>query len=247
MRHTFPGPVWAIVPARGGSKSIPLKNLVAVAGRPLLDYGVRAATASGVCDRIIGSTDDERIAERFLALGVEVDGRPAGLGADETPVLDVVRELLARHRPQHGSPWLVVLVQPTSPFLLPDHVAGLVHLMAHRRDARSGQTIAPCPHNHHAWNQREVEQGDVRFVHQAEREKAYNKQSKPKRWVFGNLLATTAAAIADGESLFASPSAALPIEWPLDFDLDTALDVRLAEAMITGGLVELPHLTGRQA
>ncbi len=242
MTATLRGPVWAIVPARGGSKSIPKKNLVAVAGRPLLDYGITAAQASGVCDRIIGSTDDDAIAGRFLALDVEVDARPPALGTDDAPVLDVVRDLLARHRATHGTPWLVVLVQPTSPFLLPGHVAGLVTLMAQRRDARSGQTIAPVPHNHHAWNQREVEAGSVRFVHQAEREKAYNKQTKPKRWVFGNLLATTAAAIEAGETLFASPSAALPIDWPYDFDLDTALDVRLAEAMIAARIVELPHL-----
>jgi hypothetical protein len=82
----------------------------------------------------------------------------------------------------------------------------------------------------------------VRFAHQAEREKAYNKQAKPKRWVFGNLLATTATAIAAGESLFAVPSIAVPIEWPYDFDLDTALDVRLAETMLRAGLVELRFL-----
>ena len=240
--HRFPGPVWAVVPARGGSKSIPFKNLVQVAGRSLLDYGVRAAQASGVCDRIVGSTDDERISRRFVELGVDVDMRPAALATDDAPVLDVVRDLVGRQGPRFGKPWLVVLVQPTSPFLLPEHVVGLVSAIAARPDAKSGQTIAPCPHNHHAWNQREVEDGCVRFVHQAEREKAYNKQSKPTRWVFGNLLATTVAAIEGGETLFASPSVALPIDWPYDFDLDTATDVRLAEAMMAAGLLTLPHL-----
>lgn len=242
MSAAFPGPVWAIVPARGGSKSIPHKNLVPVAGRPLLDYGVAAARASGVCDRIIGSTEDDRIAARFIDLAVEVDPRPDHLATDDAPVLDVVRDLLARHRSEHGAPWLVVLVQPTSPFLLPEHVSGLVRLMAERPDARSGQTIAPVPHNHHAWNQREVDGGNVHFVHQVEREKAYNKQAKPKRWVFGNLLATTGAAIAAGETLFANPSAALPIDWPYDFDLDTAQDVHLAEAMIAARLVVIDHV-----
>ena len=118
--------------------------------------------------------------------------------------------------------------------------------MAGRPDARSGQTIAPVPHNHHAWNQREVADGNVRFVHQVEREKAYNKQSKPARWVFGNLLATTGAAIQAGETLLANPSLALPIDWPYDFDLDTALDVVVAEALIAGGHVDMQHMAANR-
>lgn len=242
MSGKLPGPVWAIVPARGGSKSILLKNLVTVAGRPLLDYGVLAAKASGICDRIIGSTDDDRIAARFRYLGVEVDRRPPELGGDDTPVVAVIQDLLARHDGPSKSPWLIVLVQPTSPFLLPSHVEGLVRLMAERRNANSGQTVTLCPHNHHAWNQREVVDGMVRFVYQAEREVAYNKQAKPQRWVFGNLLATTEVAIKAGDSLFAVPSAAFPIESPYDFDLDAAADVKLATALVTSGVVHLPHL-----
>lgn len=241
MSGPFPGPVWAVVPARGGSKSIPLKNLVPVAGRPLLDYGVTAAKASGVCDRIIGSTDDDRIAARFHELGVEVDRRPPALGGDDAPVAAVIRELLARREGASDFPWLIVLVQPTSPFLLPSHVEGLVRLMAAHREAKSGQTVAPCPHNHHAWNQREVADGMVRFVYEAERERAYNKQAKPQRWVFGNLLAVTATAVMTGESLFAVPSVAYPIESPYDFDLDAAADVKLATALAAAGLVELRH------
>jgi len=242
MSGPLPGPVWAVVPARGGSKSIPLKNLVSIAGRPLLDYGVTAAKSSGVCDRIIGSTDDDRIAERFRQLGIEVDRRPSKLGGDDTPVLAVIRDLLARHQSASGLPWLIVLVQPTSPFLLPSHAEGLVRLMAERRSAKSGQTVALCPHNHHAWNQREIADGIVHFVHQSEREKAYNKQTKPERWVFGNLVATTAAAIMAGEGLFASPSAAYPIERPYDFDLDVKSDVDIATALVTSGVAKLRHL-----
>jgi len=67
---------WGLIPARGGSKSIPGKNLVQVGGRPLLDYVVRAAQASGALARMIGSTDDPTIAGRMSELGVDVDPRP---------------------------------------------------------------------------------------------------------------------------------------------------------------------------
>ena len=151
--------IWAFVPARGGSKSIPLKNLARVAGVPLLTYGVRAVQASGRVSRIICSTDHDDIAACARELGIEVDCRPGHLATDDAAVADVAREFLARK----GSPDILVLVQPTSPFLLPEHVHVLMDAMMNDREARSGQTITSCPHNHHAWNQREVVEGRTRF------------------------------------------------------------------------------------
>jgi CMP-N-acetylneuraminic acid synthetase len=230
---------WALVPARGGSKSIPGKNLVAVAGVPLLDYGVRAAQASGRLARIVCSTDDDAIARRAEALGIEVDRRPAHLGTDAAAVADVARDFLARR----GAPDVLVLVQPTSPFLLPEHVAALLDAMAADPAARSGQTVTPCPHNHHAWNQREVAGGRVRFKFAAERAAAYNKQTKPRHFVFGNLVAARSAALLDGEAFFAEPSVAVEIPTPYDFDLDAPGDVAVAGALVRAGVVHLPHMS----
>lgn len=231
--------VWALVPARGGSKSIPLKNLVPLAGVPLLDYGIRAVQASGRVTRIICSTDDDRIAARAGELGVEVDRRPPHLAADETPVAEVACEFLNRE----GVPDILVLVQPTSPFLLPEHVHALIDAMLKDRAARSGQTVTPCPHNHHAWNQREVEEGRVRFKFPAERAAAYNKQSKPSLYVFGNLVTVKPSALLEDAGFFAEPSVAVEITAPYDFDLDGPGDVAVAEALIHSGAVRLPHMT----
>jgi CMP-N,N'-diacetyllegionaminic acid synthase len=234
---------WAFVPARGGSKSIPYKNLVRVAGRPLLDYGIRAVQVSGRCARIVGSTEDDRIAECFAALGVEYDRRPTDLAGDDTPVADVAREWLMRRRAAGALlPDLVLLVQPTSPFLRPQDIASLLDAMAADPAARSGQTIVPCPHNAHAWNQRAFESGRVHFVYAEERRRGYNKQSKPKHWLFGNLVVTRVAALLAGDGFFAEPSVGTEVERPYDFDLDTAADIALAEALIASGTVRLPHL-----
>lgn len=230
--------VWVLVPARGGSKSIPLKNLVLLAGVPLLDYGVRAVQASGRATRIICSTEDDRIAARAIELGMEVDQRPPRLAADETPVAEVAREFLARE----GAPDLLVLVQPTSPFLLPEHVHALIEEMVKDRTARSGQTVTACPHNHHAWNQREVMDGRIRFKFPAERATAYNKQSKPKLFVFGNLVTVRPSTLLEGGGFFAEPSVAVEIPVPYDFDLDGPGDVAIAEALINSGTVQLPHM-----
>jgi CMP-N,N'-diacetyllegionaminic acid synthase len=230
---------WAFVPARGGSKSIPQKNLVRLGGIPLIEYGIRAAQASGRFERIVCSTEDRHIAEAAQKLGIEIDERPNELAGDDVSVADVAREFLTR---QSSHPDVLALVQPTSPFLLPEQIAKLLDEMSARPDTNSGQTIAECPHNHHAWNQREIENKIVRFRFAEERSRAYNKQKKPKLFVFGNLVAVRPAALVAGASFFAEPSCYIEIERPYDFDLDCAQDVDLAEALLKSGAVQLPHL-----
>lgn len=234
---------WAFVPARGGSKSISYKNLVLLAGTPLLDYSVRAAQASECCARIVGSTEDTRIAEQFMALGAECDRRPIELASDDTPVVEVAREWLMRSRAGgQRLPDVLVLVQPTSPFLRSEDISRLLRALSVKPEAKSGQTIVACPHNAHSWNQRAFDDGLVRFVHAEERKHGYNKQSKPKRWLFGNLVAVRVSALLANEDFFAVPSVGIEIERPYDFDLDTAADLAVAEALLVRGVVQLPHM-----
>ncbi len=116
---------WALIPARGGSRGIPLKNIAPLAGRPLIDYGIAAAKASPSLGRIVCSTDSEPIAARARQLGVDVVRRPDHLATDEARVDDVARDFLASLQP--GSrPDVIVLVQPSSPFLLPEHISALL-------------------------------------------------------------------------------------------------------------------------
>ena len=231
--------VWGLLPARGGSKSIPLKNLVRFAGRSLIDYNVLAARAAGL-ERVVCNTDSPEIAARCAELGVEVYDRPAALGGDDVAVLDVIVDWLESLETKPG---IVCLLQPTSPFLLPEHVTAIVDELRAHPEAGSAQTVVPCPHNHHAVNQRVVEDGVVSFRFAAERAAAYNKQRKEKHWLFGNLVAFRTAALLAQRQVFATPSRAVPIPLHYGFDLDGPDDLKLGEALLAAGLVTLPHLS----
>ena len=77
----------AVIPARGGSKRIPRKNIVDLAGRPMIGYSIDAALESGLFARVVVSTDDEEVASIARDLGAEVPGlRPRSLADDQTPV-----------------------------------------------------------------------------------------------------------------------------------------------------------------
>lgn len=126
----MPAGVLGIVPARGGSKGIPDKNIRLLAGRSLLCYAVDTARASGVVDRIIVSTDSEKIAEVARAAGAEVPFlRPPELAQDTTPMLPVVRHAVEVIEREHGVPEIVVLLQPTAPLRRPQHVIDAVALL----------------------------------------------------------------------------------------------------------------------
>jgi CMP-N,N'-diacetyllegionaminic acid synthase len=234
--------VWGLIPARGGSKSIPRKNLVPLGGRPLLDYGALAARASKCLERIYCSTDDREIAARAQALDIEVTWRPAQLASDEARVDEVGRDFLAGFAPA-DRPDCLVLVQPTSPFLLPRHVSELVDAMASRPSAASIHNVTPVSHNLHAWNQRELAaDGSIRFLFAEQRRVARNKQEKPSLYGFGNLIAARTNALLEGRGFYAEPVSAVPIEAPWNFDLDSFEDLRVAEALLAAGLVALPHI-----
>lgn len=115
--------VLALVPARGGSKGIPDKNIRPLAGRSLLEYAAHVAAQSGVIDRIVLSTDSERIAEEGRRVGLEVPFmRPDNLAADDTPMLPVI-EHAVDFVTRHGwEPEMVVLLQPTSPLRTAGHL-----------------------------------------------------------------------------------------------------------------------------
>jgi CMP-N-acetylneuraminic acid synthetase len=122
--------VLGLVPARGGSKGVPGKNIRLLAGRSLLDYTADAARASGVVDRLILSTDSEDIADIGRRSGIEVPFlRPAELAQDDTPMLPVVRHALSALEHDGWTPEIIVLLQPTSPLRRAEHIRRAVDLL----------------------------------------------------------------------------------------------------------------------
>lgn len=109
--------VLAVIPARGGSKSVPGKNIKNLRGKPLLQYTIESAQQSTYVNRIIVSTDDSCIANIARYFRVEVSIRPKELATDEAPtewaLLHVLNEL--RDREQYD-PDVVLTLEPTSPF-----------------------------------------------------------------------------------------------------------------------------------
>jgi CMP-N,N'-diacetyllegionaminic acid synthase len=122
--------VIAVVPARGGSKSVPGKNIRALAGKPLLAWSVEVARQVSEIDRIIVSTDDAQIASVGRAYGAEVYARPPHLATDEALVIDALKDLVQTLRAEGETPEWVVLLEATCPLRTPDDVRDCLRLVA---------------------------------------------------------------------------------------------------------------------
>lgn len=123
--------VLAIIPARGGSKGVPRKNIRELAGKPLIAWTIKEANKSCYIDRIVVSTDDQEIADTAVQWGGEVPFlRPADLARDDTPGIAPVIHMLATIQPAYD---LVVLLQPTSPLRTVEDIDGAISSMIQQK------------------------------------------------------------------------------------------------------------------
>jgi N-acylneuraminate cytidylyltransferase len=139
--------VLAIVPARGGSKGLPRKNLRPLAGHPLIAYSVAAGLQATLVDRVICSTDSEEIADVARQYGAEVPFmRPAELARDDSPDIDafqhVLRELQAR---ENYRPDIIVQLRPTSPIRQPGQVDTGIETLLNNPGTDSIRAVTTSP------------------------------------------------------------------------------------------------------
>lgn len=139
------GQTVALIPARGGSKGIPKKNIRNLVGHPLIEYSIKAARLSPWIDRVIVSTDSDEVAKVALALGAEVPFlRPKELATDEAPGIAPVIHCLEMINEIET----LILLQPTSPLRAVEDIEGCLNL--YRNSGASVVSVTESP-KHPAW------------------------------------------------------------------------------------------------
>lgn len=138
----------AIIPARGGSKGIPRKNLRPLAGRPLIAHTIDAARLSSAVTRVVVSTDDAEISTVATACGADVIDRPSELAGDTTSSEAVLLHAVQVLTEQGESPDILVFLQCTSPMTTAEDIDGTVAaLLEHKADS----AFTAVPFHHFLW------------------------------------------------------------------------------------------------
>jgi CMP-N,N'-diacetyllegionaminic acid synthase len=199
--------VLGVIPARGGSKRLPRKNLADLGGKPLVRWTLDAAIQSNVFDHLWVSTEDEEIGN---LVGEYWWKRPPELAKDTTPTMPVILDVLARHNVD-----VIVTLQPTSPFRTADDIKNSLALLNnYEADSVISTTEAPK---------------DLAFqARWANRLEALPNIVVPN----GAIYILTNKAIQRGETWYSGRLYGFPMPKDRSLDIDTELDLELARHLV---------------
>jgi N-acylneuraminate cytidylyltransferase len=232
--------VLALIPARGGSKSIPRKNIKPLGGYPLLAYSVAAGLAARTVSRVVVSTDDPEIGEAARRYGAETPfARPAELAQDDTADLPVFQHALQWLADREGyQPEIVVQLRPTSPFRRVWHIDRAVELLQEQPEADAVRTVIEPFQNPFKMWQIGAEGFLEPLLHPAGIPEPYNlprQQLPPVYWQTGYVDAAWRRTILEKGSMTGErilPLIIDPGEW---VDIDSPDDWRRAERLLESG------------
>lgn len=225
--------VLGLIPARGGSKGIPRKNIRLLLGKPLLQYTVEAALASRYLNRVVLSTDDPEIAEVGKQCGVEVPFlRPGELAQDNTPTLPVIQHAV-HFLEQNQEPFdAICLLQPTSPMRQASDIDACLELFTSRQaDAVVTVLQVPDKFNPH-WVYFQDNAGFLRLS-TGESEPIPRRQELPPAYHReGAIYVTRRDVIMEQGSLYGRRLYGFPVSPEKSVNIDTLNDWQRAEEML---------------
>lgn len=225
--------VIAVIPARGGSKAVPLKNIVPLGGKPLIVWSIEIAQAVTPVDRIIVSTDDAAIAAVAVQHGAEVYRRPPHLATDTALVVDALRQLAETLRAEGEAGRVMVLLEPTCPFRSAADVTACIEELVrdHKDSVATFKTADLNPHR--AWV---INEGrPVPFITEANPWQP--RQSLPPAYQLNGAVYAFRADLLPTESagLLYGRTGAVLMPPERSVDIDSEFDFAVAETLLTRG------------
>jgi len=224
------------IPARGGSKGIPFKNIKELGGKPLIYYSIDIARNFADDKDICVSSDSDEIINVVKKYGIDVPFvRPAHLATDESPIDDSIKHALDFYTSKGVSYDVVILLQPTSPFRKKEHVE--TALNKYRNDIDMVVTVFETDANPYFVLFEEDETG---FIYKSKTGNFYRRQDCPKVWRLNgavyviNTDSLKSMPIKDFKKIIKSE-----MEEIFSVDIDTLLDWQWAEFLLKSGNVKL--------
>lgn len=232
MTDGRPMSVLGVIPARGGSKGIPRKNIRPVAGRPLIAYTIEAARKARSLSRVIVSTDDPEIAEVGRAWGAEVPFlRPAELAGDDTPGPETAIHAVEWLRGHEGrAPEYVMTLNPTSPLREAQDIDAAVAI-ARRHDADG--VVAVCEVKHHPyWTRAITPDGRLTTAVPTDRPYESRQELPPMYALTGAIFLVKTAVLLAVRNYYTDRTYAYVMPPERALDVDTPWDLRVLEALL---------------
>ena len=216
----------AIIPARGGSKGVPNKNIKLLKGNPLITYTIESALNSKI-EKVIVSTDSENIAGVAIKYGVEVVRRPKKLSADNSPTLPVLQHVLKKVKKKYDC---VVTLQPTSPFRTNSHINDALELFK-KSNTDSLVSVCAVPHNYNPYSVMSLDEEGLLQPFLNYDESKNSRQFKPTFYARNGaaIYITKTEIISKYNSIYGKNIKPYFMDEKSSFDIDSIWDWNLAE------------------
>lgn len=223
-----------IIPARGGSKTVPRKNIKPLSGKPLIYYTIREAKKSSYLSRIIVSTEDKEIAEIASNYGAEVMERPEELAGDDTPTLPVLQHILGcLAEKEDYRPEVVVVLQPTSPLRTVEDIDGAIKKSL---ETNCDSVVSICETEHPPYLMYTLDGDKLKPVIK-EGEKISRRQDAPQVYrLNGAVYVTYRDIIMKENRVLGRDTRAYIMPQERSIDIDTELDFKLAGILLKNRL-----------
>ena len=232
--------ILAIIPARGGSKGLPGKNIADLAGKPLIVWTIDAALKSQSIDRLIVSTDDQEIAKVAEKYGAEVPWmRSAELATDDSPVIMTVIDTLKRLEKEGYFPDYVMLLQTTSPLRTAEDIDKSANL-AFEKNADT--VIGVCEAKEHPYLAKKInEYGQLEnFMDLPTSITQTNRQNYPPVYTInGTMYIVKTKVLLEKESFYGDNVIPYLMPQERSIDIDTPWDMQLAGIMMQNMMNEV--------
>ncbi len=221
--------VLAIIPARGGSKGVHLKNLRKVNGIPIVELAAKIACQVSLIDRVVVSTDHDEIAKIAKRGGADAPFvRPKGLSGDRIGDLDVLTHaLLTMEKVDDTTYDIIVMLQPTSPIRTAKHVSSAIETLA-EGDFDSVWTVSESDSKAHPLKQLTIVNGKLDYYDKRGKEVIARQQLKPLYYRNGIAYAITRDCLIDQKSILGTKGVPLILQGHF-VSIDTEWDFRLVE------------------
>jgi len=226
------GEIIGLITARGGSKSIPGKNIRLLAGKPLIAWAIEAALQSKALSRIIVSTDDEKIAEVARQWGADVPFmRPNELAQDNSSSISTVLHALNwLTENERVYPEYIMLLQPTSPFRTAEDIRQSIDLAGKHRAAA---VVSVCEAERHPYIcQRILDDGTLADFMTVEMKYRRRQDFPPAYAVNGAIYLNQCSSLRQDQKFLPSGSIAYIMPPERSLDVDTMWDWRMAELIM---------------
>lgn len=232
--------VFGVIPARGGSKGLPRKNLRVLGGLSLVGHAIASARETRTLSRFIVSTDDPEIAQEARRHGAEVPFvRPAGLATDEAGMAPVLQHAVRWLEPTVGRrPDLIVTLQPTSPFRTGADIDQTIETLV-KAGADSAQTITEA--SYHPFFMSTLDSDRVIPLF-ADGHKFVRRQDAPPVYQpSGAVYVTRYHVLMEQGRLLGEDNRAVVIGFESSVNIDTEWDFMLAEVILRAGRAPIPR------